>query len=87
MKKKMIYFSAVLGIAAIAAVNVCLGSQKNVFSFSLNEIEALASEQVCLNNPGSNTGTCKSNVGTTGSSCVKAGTWDTKDCFGVTTVN
>ena len=85
MKKKLVFLASVALMAGAS-----FGVPQNSSNFNLSEIglagvEALASgETVCLNKPGSNTGACKKKVNGTGFSCVAAGSWDSKDCYGET---
>lgn len=60
-----------------------LNDAKTVFTSFFN-IDAMAkTESICLGEENHNIGTCKQNAdASTGSSCVKAGLFDSKNCFG-----
>ena len=84
MNKKKIFGSlAVLAIAANAAINIESNYKDNTSTllFSLNSIEALASETRCVVSSGVNTGNCQAAANGTGSVCVKPGWFASRNCY------
>jgi hypothetical protein len=77
--KKNLLGVAILAIVVIAILNVNINSKGNVLSFSLRNVEGLASELVCTASSG-NIGVCKKNIGS-GYSCVYS--FDTLNCIAI----
>ena len=74
MKKKIFSVALVAVIALGAGWNVMQSeNEMNLSDLALGKVEALASSE-CISQPSGNTGTCKGDVGSSGNSCVKAGT-------------
>ena len=85
MKKKFFYFIGIFAVVVVAILNIQLGLNENnvVQIFKLNNVEALSACEV-TSNPDNNTGTCVSNYGSSGDTCVAHTDPDRPRCSGNT---
>jgi len=72
MKKRIIF-----GLFAMSTGFIMAGSIEGDMDTSLTDAYT-----ICLSDPGNNTGRCKERVDGNGSSCVKAGFLQSKNCYG-----
>lgn len=86
--KKILKIGVFIVVVSAAVWNAGINETKVLFTNFLS-LEAMAKqENICLGEMSNNTGTCKKNVPSdTGSTCVDAGFWDSKNCYGTGTDN